>query len=36
MVPGILVEAKMAGIAVIASDRSYNREIVQVDQLEGF
>lgn len=35
-VPGILVEAKMAGLAVIASDRSYNSEMVQVDKNEGF
>lgn len=35
-VPGILVEAKMAGIAVIASDKSYNSEIIQVDKAEGF
>ena len=35
-VPGILVESKMAGLGVIASDRSYNSEIVQVDKNEGF
>ena len=34
-VPGILVEAKMAGVAVIASDRSYNSELIQVDKNEG-
>lgn len=35
-VPGILVEAKMAGLAVIASDRSFNAEIIQENQDEGF
>jgi len=35
-VPGILVESKMAGLAVIVSDRSYNSEIVQIDKNEGF
>lgn len=35
-VPGILVEAKMAGLAVIASDVSYNDEIVRENQEEGF
>lgn len=35
-VPGVLVEAKMAGIAIIASDCSYNSEIVREDQEEGF
>ncbi len=35
-VPGILVEAKMAGLAVIASDRSFNAEIIQANQDEGF
>lgn len=34
-VPGILVEAKMAGVAVIASDRSYNKELIQEDRNEG-
>lgn len=34
-VPGILVEAKMAGVAVIASDRSYNRELIQENKNEG-
>lgn len=33
-VPGILVEAKMAGLAIIASDQSYNAEIVR-DGVEG-
>lgn len=33
-VPGILVEAKMSGLAIIASDRSYNAEIVR-DGVEG-
>lgn len=35
-VPGILVEAKMAGLAVIASDRNFNAEIIQEDCDEGF
>lgn len=35
-VPGILVEAKMAGLAVIASDRNFNAEIIQEDRDEGF
>lgn len=35
-VPGILVEAKMAGLAIIASDRNFNAEIIQEDQDEGF
>ena len=34
-VPGILVEAKMAGVAVIASDRCYNAELVVEADLEG-
>lgn len=34
-VPGILVEAKMAGVAVIASDRYYNEELVVEADLEG-
>ena len=34
-VPGVLVEAKMAGVAIIASDRSYNKEIIQMDRDEG-
>lgn len=34
-VPGILVEAKMAGLAIIASDRSYNSEIVRTEKMEG-
>ena len=33
-VPGILVEAKMAGLAIIASNQSYNAEIVK-DGVEG-
>lgn len=35
-VPGVLVEAKMAGLAVIASDRNFNAEIIQENQDEGF
>lgn len=35
-VPGILVEAKMAGIAVIASDCNYNTEIIREEGDEGF
>lgn len=35
-IPGILVEAKMAGLTIIASDLSYNSEIVQTDKEEGF
>lgn len=34
-VPGILIEAKMAGIAVIASNTAYNAEVVQEDLMEG-
>lgn len=34
-VPGILVEAKMSGLAVIASDKSYNKELIRVDNQEG-
>lgn len=34
-VPGILVEAKISGMTIIASDASYNREIVQ-DGENGF
>lgn len=33
-VPGIIVEAKMAGIATIVSDKSYNAELVK-DGVEG-
>lgn len=33
-VPGVLVEAKIAGLAVIASDKSYNAELVR-DGMEG-
>lgn len=35
-VPGILVEAKMAGLAVIASPMNFNREIIREDNGEGF
>lgn len=35
-VPGILVEAKMAGLAVVASDHNFNSEIIQIDKGEGF
>lgn len=35
-VPGILVEAKMAGIAVIASPMNFNKEIIREDMDEGF
>lgn len=35
-VPGILVEAKMAALGVIASDQSYNSEIIREEQDEGF
>lgn len=35
-VPGILVEAKIAGLAVIASKECFNREIVQEENHEGF
>ena len=34
-VPGILVEAKMAGLAVIASRQNFNAELVREDQQEG-
>ena len=34
-VPGILVEAKMAGLAVIASRQNYNAELVREDLQEG-
>lgn len=34
-VPGILIEAKIAGLALIVSDRNYNKEIVK-DKEEGF
>lgn len=34
-VPGILVEAKMAGLAVIASDIAYNEEIIREGHEEG-
>lgn len=35
-VPGILVEAKMAGVAVIASPMNFNKEIVCENMNEGF
>lgn len=35
-VPGIVVEAKMSGIAIIASDRSYNAELIIEKEKEGF
>lgn len=35
-VPGILVEAKMAGLAVIASPMNFNAEIIREDNKEGF
>lgn len=35
-VPGILVEAKMAGLAVIASPMNFNAEIIREDKDEGF
>lgn len=35
-VPGILVEAKMAGLAVIASPINFNTEIIREDKDEGF
>lgn len=35
-VPGILVEAKMAGIAVITSGTNFNKEIIRVSKDEGF
>ncbi|EEG51026.1 glycosyltransferase, group 1 family protein [Blautia hydrogenotrophica DSM 10507] len=35
-VPGILIEAKMAGLAIIASNCSYNKEIIQINKKEGF
>ena len=34
-VPGVLVEAKMAGITVVASDIAYNEEIIDVENNEG-
>lgn len=34
-VPGVLVEAKMAGIAVVASDVAYNEEIINEKNNEG-
>lgn len=34
-VPGILVEAKMAGVAIIASDHNYNSEVVDENKGEG-
>lgn len=34
-VPGILVESKMSGLAVIASQKSYNEEIVREECNEG-
>lgn len=35
-IPGILVEAKMAGVAVIASPMNYNREVIREENGEGF
>ena len=35
-IPGILVEAKMAGLAVIASDQSFNAEIIREEEGEGY
>lgn len=35
-VPGILVEAKMAGVAVIASPMNFNKEIIREEDKEGF
>lgn len=35
-VPGILVEAKMAGVAVIASPVNFNKEIIREENQEGF
>ena len=35
-VPGILVEAKMAGLAVIASPMNFNKEIIREKDKEGF
>ena len=34
-VPGVLVEAKMSGIGIVASDIAYNSEIVNQDNNEG-
>lgn len=34
-VPGILVESKMAGLAVIASNKSFNEEIIREESYEG-
>ena len=35
-IPGILVEAKMAGLAVIASPMNFNREVIREENREGF
>lgn len=35
-IPGVLIEAKMSGLAVIASDKNNNCEIIQPEKEEGF